>query len=399
MKSTLVALLAGGALSSIVMTVASQWAALRILGRAPGRERPTPPITILKPLKGVDDGLRENLLSFALQQYPAYEVLLGAEDSEDPALAVAREVMGRFPDAPFSILHCPRRTGLNPKVSILEALVARARHEHVLISDSNVRVGPGYLKAMAAELADPRVGLVTSVIVGSGESSLGAALENLHLNSFIVRSTLSAKVFLGHACVIGKSMLLRRGDLAAVGGFASVRDVLAEDYLLGKAFQEAGFRVAVSTEPVRTVNERWRLDRFVSRHVRWTQMRRRVHLGSYWVEPLFNPVPLLFLLSLVAGGALGWAALLGVALKMGLDAALWSRMRGERMSWRCVCLVPFKDVLATWTWVVGGIRRTVDWRGNRMRIGEGTRLEPIEVSTKGNEQAEVAPMVDRRWAA
>ncbi|WP_282420995.1 glycosyltransferase [Polyangium sp. 15x6] len=399
MKSTLVALLAGGALSSIGMTVASQWAALRILGRAPSRERPTPPITILKPLKGVDDGLRENLLSFASQKYPTYEVLLGAEDAEDPALAVAREVMARVPHAPFRIIHCPRRTGMNPKVSILEALAARARHEHVLISDSNVRVGPGYLGAMAAELADPRVGLVTSVIVGTGEGSLGAALENLHLNSFIVRSTLSANVFLGHACVIGKSMLLRLGDLAAVGGFASVRDVLAEDYLLGKAFQEAGFRVALSTEPVRTVNERWRLDRFVSRHIRWTQMRRRVHLGSYLIEPLFNPVPLLLVLSLVAGGALAWAALLGLALKMALDVALWSRMRGEGMSWRCAFLVPFKDVLATWTWVVGGLRRTVDWRGNRMRIGEGTRLEPIHGAAKVNEQAEVAPMVDRRWAA
>ncbi|MDI1434111.1 glycosyltransferase [Polyangium sorediatum] len=399
MKSTLVALLAGGALSSIVMTVASQGAALRILRRAPAKERPTPPITILKPLKGVDDGLRENLLSFASQDYPTYEVLLGAEDADDPALVVAREVMARCPRAPFSIVHCPRRTGLNPKVSILEALAARARHEHVLISDSNVRVGPGYLGAMAAELADPRVGLVTSVIVGAGERTLGAALENLHLNSFIVRSTLAAKVFLGHACVIGKSMLLRRGDLAAVGGFASVRDVLAEDYLLGKAFQEAGFRVALSTEPVRTVNERWRLDRFVSRHVRWTQMRRRVHVGSYLVEPLFNPVPLLLLLSLVAGGALGGAALFGVALKIALDAALWSRLRGARMSWRCASLVPFKDVLATFTWVVGGVRRTVDWRGHRMRIGEGTRLEAIDVAATVNEPAEVAPRVDQRWAA
>ncbi|TKD03309.1 ceramide glucosyltransferase [Polyangium fumosum] len=399
MKSTLVALLAGGALSSIVMTVASQGAALRILRRAPAKERPTPPITILKPLKGVDDGLRENLLSFASQDYPTYEVLLGAEDADDPALVVAREVMARCPRAPFSIVHCPRRTGLNPKVSILEALAARARHEHVLISDSNVRVGPGYLGAMAAELADPRVGLVTSVIVGAGERTVGAALENLHLNSFIVRSTLAAKVFLGHACVIGKSMLLRRGDLAAVGGFASVRDVLAEDYLLGKAFQEAGFRVALSTEPVRTVNERWRLDRFVSRHVRWTQMRRRVHVGSYLVEPLFNPVPLLLLLSLVAGGALGGAALFGVALKIALDAALWSRLRGARMSWPCVSLVPFKDVLATFTWVVGGVRRTVDWRGHRMRIGEGTRLEAIDVAATVDEPAEVAPRVDQRWAA
>jgi ceramide glucosyltransferase len=397
MLSTLVALLAAGAVASMAMIVASQWAALRVLGRARPKGGPTPPISILKPLKGLDDGLRENLLSFAAQEYPTYEILLGVADADDPALAVACEVMARRPRAPFAIILCPARTGQNPKVSILEALSARARHGHLLISDSNVRVEPGYLRAMAAELADPRVGLVTSVIVGTTERSLGATLENLHLNSFIVRSTLAATVFLGHACVIGKSMLMRSRDLAAVGGWASVRNVLAEDYLLGRAFDRAGLRVAVSVEPVRTVNERWRVERFVSRHVRWTQMRRRLHLGSYVIEPLLNPIPALLLLALVAGGALGWAALLGVFLKVSLDAALWRRLRGERMPWHCALLVPAKDLMAAWTWAVGGVRRTVEWRGHRMRIGEGTQLEPIEAAAPT--RPEVPAAVDERLAA
>jgi ceramide glucosyltransferase len=378
MTSTQVALLAVGAGSSMALTLASQWAALSVLGRKKRAGGPTPPITVLKPLKGVDDGLRDNLLSFLDQDYPEYEVLFGAEDADDPALSVAREVLASRPGARGSVVVCPKRTGMNPKVSILEALSARAQNGLVLVSDSNVRVGPGYLRAMAAELADPRVGLVTSIIVGTAERSLGAALENMHLNSFIVRSTLGARQLLGHACVIGKSMLLRLADLQAVGGWASVRDVLAEDYLLGQAFQRAGFEVALSVEPVRTVNERWRVDRFVSRHVRWTQMRRRMHVGSYAIEPLLNPVPLLLLLALLgAGGVWGWAALFGVALKVALDAMLWARLRGERMPWHCALLVPAKDVMATWTWALGGLRRTVEWRGNRMRIGAGTRLLPV----------------------
>src|SRR5207245_1962108 len=160
----------------------------------------------------------------------------------------------------------------------LAALFDRARYDAVLISDSNVRVGPAYLREMAAEMADPAVGLVTNIVVGEG-AGLGALLERLHLNSFVVAATSLARVAAGRACVIGKSMLLRRSDLERLGGLYEVRNLLAEDFAIGRMYEVAGFRVALSPYLVRCVNDGWTVERFLSRHVRWAQMRRRTRQG------------------------------------------------------------------------------------------------------------------------
>src|SRR5467141_3240672 len=156
----------------------------------------SPLITVLKPVKGDEPGLYENLASLARQDYPAYEILIGADDARDPALATAREVQEDFPQVPIGIHVGARQLGLNPKVNLLSALFDRARHDAVLISDSNVRVGPEYLREMAAEMADPAVGLVTNMVVGDG-AGVGALLETLHLNSFVVAATSLARVAAG----------------------------------------------------------------------------------------------------------------------------------------------------------------------------------------------------------
>src|SRR3989442_7401840 len=145
---------------------------------------PTPPITVLKPVKDAEEGLYENLASLARQDYPEFEILVGAEDPLDPALEVARQVQADHPHARIEIRAGSRRMGLNPKVNLLATLADHAQHEHLLISDSNVHAGPEYLRETAAELADPEVGLVTNLLVGEDAPGLGATLENLQLNSF-----------------------------------------------------------------------------------------------------------------------------------------------------------------------------------------------------------------------
>src|SRR5438477_3760565 len=171
--------------------------------RLPG-DGPAPPITVLKPVKGDEPGLYQNLASLARQDYPVYEILIGADDARDPALETARQVQEDFPQAHIGIHAGARSLGLNPKVNLLAALFDRARHDAVLISDSNVRVGPEYLREMAAEMSDPAVGLVTNMVVGDG-AGVGALLETLHLNSFVAAATSLARVAVGRACVIGKS--------------------------------------------------------------------------------------------------------------------------------------------------------------------------------------------------
>lgn len=346
-----------------------------------------PPVSILKPLCGIDDDLQGNLASFAALDYPAYEVLLGVRDRSDPAWRAAAEACRRWPGR-FRLVLQRGEPGLNPKVNQLISLAAEARHDVYLVSDSNVRAPAGYLRDVARHLADPSVGLVTHPVGGVGETSLGSALENLHAAAAVGPATVAAKRLAGWDVVVGKSMALRREDLIALGGFESVRDVLAEDYVLGvKITRVLGKRVAIGTVAIPAVSERRSVAGFLSRYGRWCVMQRKI-AGTplYAAQALLYPLPFAIAGLAVAPGPEALAAATVVWLaKALLDGSTARILRGTGFGSRVIWLSPAKDLLFLLAFARAFWENTVEWRGNRLLVEAGSRL--VRVSDPASDDA------------
>ena len=268
-------LLAAAAVGTALLL--AQLAALRRHLRAPApAPRGRPAVSVLKPLCGVDDELERNLECFAALDWPEYEVLLGVRDLDDAACPVARRLVARHPGR-FRLVLQRGEPGLNPKVNQLATLARAARHDVLVVSDSNVRVEPGYLAEIAALLEDPEVGLVSHPVVGVGERRLGSLFDALHLAGSVAPGVVAAQRLAGQDIVVGKSMAFRREDLAALGGFEAAKDVLAEDFVLGRMVsRRLGKRVALGLRPVQNVSVGRGVGDFVARYGRWAVLHRTV---------------------------------------------------------------------------------------------------------------------------
>jgi ceramide glucosyltransferase len=335
-----------------------------------------PPVSILKPLKGTEEALAANLGSFFQQDYPRLEIVFATTSPDDPALEVARAVAAEHPQVPVRFVLSDEDYGLNPKVSNLDGALRAATHELVLQSDANVRADRGYLKKIVSELENEGGALLSSLVVGHGERSIGAAMENLQLSAMVAPSCCFALHFFGVPCVIGKSMLFRKRDVEAVGGLESVKDVLAEDYLLGMALQKAGRKVILSATTAENVNVDISVDRFFARHTRWLKMRAVIHPPAFLADPFANPVGLATLAVVTSGfdPRVLAAALVAVALKMATDRFVIARTRGVPMAWRHLLAAPLKDLLLLAIFPYAAVSRSIEWRGVRLRMGWGTVL-------------------------
>ena len=334
-----------------------------------------PGVSVLKPMKGADPSLEANLESFFRLDYPEYEVLFGVDDEADPALAVARAVAARHPEVPFRLVVDRRAVGFNPKVNNLANIARHARHDVVWISDSNTRVTPDTLRDLVSRLEQPGVGLVSSPFRGVAATGLGGACESLQLNTFVMGGVAAMHRLLRGVCVVGKSMILRRSTLDAIGGFPFLARFLAEDQVSGEEVARLGLHVGVGSRPVDNVLGHMRLRSFLARHLRWARIRRRMNLAGYVGEMLLNPVFLAAIAVLAFPSRANLAVAVAVlSVKAALDATA-ERVAGVR---RPLVLYPaltlVKDILVGAVWIVPFASATVAWRGNRFRIGPRTVL-------------------------
>jgi len=340
------------------------------------RHRPThpgmiPAVTVLKPLAGCDPELGATLSSFFRQDHPAYELILGVEDPADPAVEVARELMRLHPEVPARLIIQGGGRGSNPKVRNLLGMLPHARHDWLLVSDSNIRAPEHYVRELASEVAQrPEIGLVTNLFAGIGEQSLGGALECVQLNGFCAAGT-ALPMLLGDSVVTGKSMLFSRRVLEHLGGLERVQHVLAEDFLLGKLFQHAGYRVVLTQTVLHNPVGKLGVRAFMRRHMRWAMLRWRLRPSAALLEVVTSPVALLPPAFVVFGPwALVWAAAL-LALR---DVGGWIALRGTGRAHLPLLLTPLREVLSLFVWAVAPLKRHVGWRGHRMRLGMGTLL-------------------------
>ncbi len=327
-------------------------------------------LSILKPVCGLDDELEENLLSFTRLRGFRYEVLVSAEEWDDPALDVARRVMRDNPFAPFRIIVDPgSRSGVvNRKVERLIAAAREAKGDVLLISDSNVRVEPDDLAQTLAAFDNPRVGCVSNLFIGSGARTLGASLESLHLLSFVTTGAVLAATA-GVPCVVGKSMAVRREALTAIGGFERFRRVLAEDQAIGLAIRDAGYDVALSPVVIRNIVVDRTVKRALDRQVRWNKIRYAFSHRLYAAELLLNPL----VFAMLAAPIAPWFPII-IAITRCAQIAALSRTTRAALTWRQIALTPLLDLLMLYAWFVPFFSNSVTWRGYRARVGRDTEL-------------------------
>ncbi|HZS81741.1 MAG TPA: bacteriohopanetetrol glucosamine biosynthesis glycosyltransferase HpnI [Stellaceae bacterium] len=341
--------------------------------RAPAAAASPVGVSILKPLHGEEPRLYDNLLSFCRQNHANVQIVFGVRDPADSAIPVVRRLIADCPGQDLALVIDPAISGSNLKVSNLENMLGKAKHPVLVIADSDMEVGPDYLGAITPPLAEDGVGLVTCLYRGRPIPGLAARLGALWVNHGFLPSALVGEWLRpGNAC-FGATMALRRSTLDAIGGFAPLRDRLADDYALGEAVRRLGKRVVLSPYLVDTVVAEASFPALLRHELRWTRTIRTIAPLGFAASFITHPVALAALAAAVDAFAAPSLAVLASALACRhLTVRLVDRALGLPPSpaW----LVPLRDLLSFAVFVVSFCGNTVAWRERSFRVDAEGRL-------------------------
>lgn len=357
--------LAAAAYWLLVLVAAFRWGSALKTPRA----ELTPPVSILKPVRGRDPHFYEAIRSHAVLEYPEYEILFGIGDAHDPAAEDIRRLIAEFPQRDIRLIVTASKMP-NGKVGVLADLAALARHPLLLINDSDIRVAPDYLRQVTAALDQPETGLVTCLYRAASTHWPGR-WEALGVATEFAPSVLVARLLGSVEFALGSTMLLRAADLRRLGGFEAIGDYLADDYQLGRHIRGLGLRVVFAPAIVETSlsGETWGE---VWRHqLRWARTIRVSRPGGYFGY-LVTHATVWCLLAIAAGAwQVGVAAL---ALRMLAGIWVGQVVLGDSSTMRHAALIPFRDLWGFATWVCGLVGNSVEWRGTRIRISPDGKI-------------------------
>jgi ceramide glucosyltransferase len=368
----LLALVAG----SLVYCVLAVVAAVRYRAVRAPELRAAAPISILKPLAGMEDGLEANLSTFFEQRYPRFELLFAVRSPEDPAIAVVERLRTRYPGVSSRLIVTGEPPYPNAKVYSLERMLAAAEHDLLVMADSDIRVTPDMLATIAAEFQDERLGLATCPYRAIPGRSFWSTLEAIGLNTEFIGGVLVARMLDGMKFALGPTIAARRQTIERIGGFDAVKDYLAEDFVLGKLAAERGDGVILSSYVIGHAIGAQPFAANMRHRLRWNRSTRRSRPWGYIGQVFTNPLPPAMILCamrpewwpvLAATGlfraAAGWATA-GYVLRDPLTRRLW---------W----LTPLQDIASFLTWIAGFFGNTIVWRGRKYYLLPDGRFEPV----------------------
>ncbi len=339
------------------------------------------PVSVLKPLKGMDPEFGENLKSFCAQDYPEYEILLGFGDPGDDANTGARELAGPSRGRDVRAIVSARNLGANRKVSNLQGLAESARYPLLAISDSDMRVVAEYLKRNVAEYhSEKNVGMVTSLYKISDPESFGTALESLTIALDFIPSCLVARRIEGVTFGLGASMLISKKSLEEIGGFPAIADFIADDYQLGNRLWKKGYKIIISGLVIETVAGRMSFADYLTHQIRWARTYRASRPKGF-IGSGITHVFLLALLFLILKGPtpLALSALgAGLALRYATAYVLYRKVIRSRSWLKWLVLLPLKDILSAGVWAWTFTSRKVWWRGRRYGILKDGRMKGLD---------------------
>jgi ceramide glucosyltransferase len=341
-----------------------------------------PSVTILKPVHGLEKSLEKNLRSACLQNYPTYQVIFSVQNENDPALPLLRSLQGEFGCDQVTVVIDQRQVGTNGKINNLLGGLAHARHEILVISDSDVYTGPDYLKAIVAPLDDPDVGFVCTFFKATSAGSWFERMELLTMNACFFPDTAFAYVTKTAKFCIGSSVAFRQSTLKDIGGLESLADYLAEDYEMGRRIWKQGRKAGVAPYVVETVVDLQTPTQWWKHQVYWDQNSCIVRPGALLSTLIIRPVPFACLFAilrladplglLVLGGAVVWRLMMAAGILLfGL---------ADREGLKSLPLLPLRDIAGVVSLILALTQRTTVWRGRKFSLTKDGRMVSREVS-------------------